>query len=52
MTGASRYRDAMSRKDYDAAVLYAGISVGEVTAIRPAGDIVREICAAAERALG
>ncbi|MGY1691516.1 NAD(P)H-dependent flavin oxidoreductase [Geodermatophilus sp. SYSU D01105] len=36
----------------EAMALYAGEGVGEVTAVRPAGEVVAELAAAADRALG
>jgi nitronate monooxygenase len=48
---AQRVVDARRTDDLDQAPLYAGESVGLVTAERSAADVVREIDAAAEKAL-
>jgi nitronate monooxygenase len=48
---AERVVDARRTDDLDQAPLYAGESVGLVTAERSAADVVREIDAAAEKAL-
>ncbi len=48
---ARRVQEARRTGDLSAAPLYAGESVGLVTAERPAADVVRDMAAGAERAL-
>lgn len=48
---AERIRSAAREGDYRRAYLYAGQGVGAVTRIRPAAEIVAELCDGAERLL-
>jgi nitronate monooxygenase len=42
---------ARNADDYDVAYIYAGQAVGAVREVRPAGDVVRDLCDGAERLL-
>ena len=48
---ASDVADARARHDTEISAVYMGQGAGHVTAIRPAAEVVREICAAAEQVL-
>ena len=48
---ASDVAAARAQGDTEQASVYMGQGVGQVNAIRPAGDVMREICAAAEQVL-
>ena len=39
------------RKDPEVAAVYMGVSAGQVSAVRPAGDVLRDVCDGAERIL-
>ena len=48
---ASDVADARTRHDTELSAVYMGQGAGHVAAIRPAAEVVREICAAAEQVL-
>ena len=48
---ASDVAEARARHDPEASAVYMGQGAGHVTSIRPAGDVVRDICEGAEQIL-